>query len=126
MQDKPESLFFVPTEDYKAKVELSYLPGVYAALVEKRKELRIKELAYQFELDKIKEMNYFKERVNNSQKDAEKAAKLSGTYESVYQDYILVYVKREEIEGYMRALEIKSKALDLIIRSEIGDKYLQK
>jgi hypothetical protein len=125
MQDEP-SIFHVPTTDYEAKQELSLVPGIFATLVEHRKTLRIKELAIERVLDKLKDANYFKERVNQTQKDAERASKLYSNYDEAYQDYILVYVRREEVEGYLRALEMKAKALDVIIRSEISERHIQR
>ena len=119
------SLFYVPLDSQSAKVELSYLPGVYASLVVTKKDLRIQELAYERELDKLKDSNYFRERPNQSQRDAEKASKLGPVYDNIYQKYILTYAKREQIDGFIKALEHKSHALALIIKSEISEQYVQ-
>jgi hypothetical protein len=126
LKEEMPSLFYVPTTEQEAKQELSYMPGVYAALVKRRKELRIQELNLEKDLDKIRDNNYFKERLTQSQKDAEKASKLTGDYETVYREYVTVYSQREEVEGYLKAIEMKNKALNTIISAEIGDKFIQR
>lgn len=126
-----ENPFEVPLEEHLAKQSLSYVPGAYASLVKKRKELKIQEDNLEMDLEVAEAAAY--DKIKNdwigSPPGARELDKLIKTHYScvtIKRQLIQVGASRSEIEGYMKALELKSKSLDVIIRSDIGDKYIQR
>lgn len=117
-------LFFVPLTEHEAKIERSYVSGIFAELSKIKKRLFVAEHMLKMQLKKIETRNYLELRKTHTAKDSEKLSTHSSEYYNLHIQYIKHMAERQQIEDYMEAINKKDFAIESIIRSEISDKKL--